>query len=132
MHSVARLVLLDEALCCRFPDLSLSGTAGWLWGENRTNTGLDVAAGMTVMIGPNMKAGWRAAGRVCGSLDVWSACLVWKLSLTNKKDNCYLWSTSLRQSIYSPHSIIFHCLCWTWTRFIYKKNCTLFIYTILV
>lgn len=62
MHSVARLVLLDEALCCRLPDLSLSGTAGWLWGKNRTYTGLDVAVAMTVMIGPNMKAGWMAAG----------------------------------------------------------------------
>lgn len=62
MHSAARLVLLDEALCCRFPDLSLSGTAGWLWCENRTNTGLDVAVAMVVMIGPNMKAGWRATG----------------------------------------------------------------------
>lgn len=55
-----KLVLLHEALCCRFPGLSFSGTAGWLWDENRTNTGLDVAVAMTV-IGPNMKAGWRAA-----------------------------------------------------------------------
>lgn len=61
MHSVARLFLLYEALCCRFPYLSLSGTAGWLWGVNRTNTGLDVAVAMTV-IGPNMKVGQRAAG----------------------------------------------------------------------
>lgn len=76
------LVLLDEALCCRFPDLSLSGAAGWLWGENRTNAGLNVAVAMTVT-GPNMKAGWRAAGWVCGSLGVWSTCRVWKMSLRN-------------------------------------------------
>lgn len=98
MHSLARLVLLDEPLCCRFPELSFSGTAGWLWGEHRTNTGLDVAVAMTV-IGPNMKAGWRAAGGVCGSLGVWSTSLVWKLSLRNKKENCYLRSASLRHYI---------------------------------
>lgn len=61
MHSVARLVSLDEALSWIFPDLSLSGIAGWLWGENRTNTGSDVAVAMT-MTGSDMIAGWRAAG----------------------------------------------------------------------
>lgn len=59
MHSAARLVLLDEALCCRFSDLSFSGIAGRLWGENRTNTGLDVAVAMTV-VRPNMKGQWAA------------------------------------------------------------------------
>lgn len=65
MHSVGKLVLLCEALCCCFPDLSLSGNAWWLWGENRTNTGWDVAVAVAVamtVIGPNMKAGEKAAG----------------------------------------------------------------------
>ncbi len=81
------MVLLDEALCCCFPDLSLSGTAGGLWGKTRTHTGLDVALAMRVT-GPNMEAGWRAAGGVWWSLDVWSGCLDWKLSLRNMKDIC--------------------------------------------
>lgn len=59
MCSVERPYLLDEALCCRFPDLSLSGTTGRLGGENRTHTGLAVAV---TVAGSNMKAGWRAAG----------------------------------------------------------------------
>lgn len=75
MHSDAKLVLLDEALFCCFPDLAFSGTAGWLWGEKRTTTGLDVAEAMTV-IGANVKAGWRAARGVCGSLGMWRTCLV--------------------------------------------------------
>lgn len=61
MDSAARPVLLDEAFCCRFPDLSFPSAAGWLRGENRTNIGLDVAVAMAV-IGPNVKAGWRIAG----------------------------------------------------------------------
>lgn len=36
-------VLLDETLCSRSPDLSLSGTAGWLWSKSWANTGLDMA-----------------------------------------------------------------------------------------
>ena len=87
MHLVGRPVLLDEALCCRFPGLSLSGATGWLWSASRTNTGLDVAVAMAV-IGSDMKAGRRAAGWVCWSLGMWSTCLVWKLSLKNKKDSC--------------------------------------------
>lgn len=61
MHSVARLVSLDEALPCIFPGLPLSGIAGWLRGENGTNTSSDVTVAMT-MTGPDMIAGWRAAG----------------------------------------------------------------------
>lgn len=68
---------------------------------------------MTV-IGPNMKVGQRAAGWVCGSLSMLSTCLVWKLSLRNKKDNCYLRSISLSQSNYNWHIYIqyaYVCVC---------------------
>lgn len=45
--------LLDEAFCCRLPDLSLSSAAGWLWGKNGTDVVLGVAE---AVIGPVGKA----------------------------------------------------------------------------
>lgn len=67
--------LLDETLRGRFPRLSLPSAAGRLWGEDGTETGVDVA------LAPAVTGSDREARRVCGSF----TCPVWELHLRDQK-----------------------------------------------